>query len=98
MNPSDTSFPYQCTTCKKEFPSLEWLKTHRRIYLKDGPHEDKAKDSLVEWLETHTGIWNKKEDCKNSNKKSLNKLFLLKVILKALLLKTPFFPLNDFPA
>ncbi len=62
MNPSDTSFPYQCTTCKKEFPSLEWLKTHRRIYLKDGPHEDKAKDSLVEWLETHTGIWNKKED------------------------------------
>ena len=58
----DTSLEYQCETCKKWFPSLEWLKPHQRIYSEDTPHEDKAKDGLVEWLETHTGKWNKKED------------------------------------
>ena len=58
----DTSLEYQCETCKKWFPSSEWLKTHQRIYSEDTPHEDKAKDGLVEWLETHTGKWNKKED------------------------------------
>ena len=44
----DVSDTHQCETCKKWFPSSEWLKTHQRIYSEDKLHEDEKKDGRLE--------------------------------------------------